>query len=199
MKKCFLLLFLLPFVAKAQVLDSASLAQQTLFFSFEQTDTIACEKVYRLKFKRKLPNDFSQKILNFPNLQQLILSGVNLKEIPEQIFELQNLTYLDLSNNRLKELPAKIGKLSQLQQLIINRNNIAELPKEIKNLTNLKYLDMWSTLIITLPQEISALDNNLKTIDLRVINMHDSHKKAMQELLPNVKILFSPSCDCNIK
>lgn len=199
MKKYFFILFLFPFVAKAQLLDSVSLAHQTLFFSFEQTDTVPCENVYRLRFKRKLPNNFSQKILNYPNLQQLILSGVHLKEIPVQIFELQNLTCLDLSNNRLQNLPTEIGKLTQLQQLIINRNDISELPKEIKNLTNLIYLDMWSTLIIELPQEISALDNNLKTIDLRVVNMNDNRKKAMQELLPHVKFLFSPSCDCNIK
>ena len=181
-----------------QLLDSAQLEKQTLFYSFKQADTADVNHVFRLAFKRNLPDSFQQKIVQYPNLQELHLNRMKLKEIPEIIWSLENLTILDLSNNKLENIPAGIGKLPNLEQLILNRNYILSLPPEMAKLPHLYYLDLWSNLIIEFPPEINALQNSLKTIDMRVINMNDEHKELLQSLLPNTKFYFSKSCNCKM-
>ncbi len=181
-----------------QLLDSAGLEEQTLFYSFEQADTVNPDLVYRLAFKGKLPDNFRQKIVQYPNLQELHLNRIKLKEIPEIVFLLENLTILDLSNNKLENISPRIGDLHNLERLILNRNYILSLPAEIGNLSELYYLDLWSNLIIEFPQEIKALQHSLKTIDMRVINMNDEHKELLQLLLPDTKFFFSKSCNCKM-
>jgi Leucine-rich repeat (LRR) protein len=184
--------------AFGQYLDSAQLEEQPIFYSFEQADTVNLDLVYRLAFKRKLPENFQQKIVQYPNLQELHLNRMKLKEIPEILFSLENLTVLDLSNNKLENISPKIGNLHNLERLILNRNYILSLPAEISNLSELYYLDLWSNLIIEFPKEINALQHSLRTVDMRVINMNDEHKELLQLLLPNTKFFFSKSCNCKM-
>lgn len=186
------------FVSFGQYLDSAGLEEQPIFYSFEQADTVNPDVIYRLAFKRKLPENFQQKIVQYPNLQELHLNRMKLKEIPEILFSLESLTVLDLSNNKLESISPRIGNLHNLERLILNRNYILSLPAEISNLSELYYLDLWSNLIIEFPKEINALQHSLKTIDMRVINMNDEHKELLQLLLPNTKFFFSKSCNCKM-
>ena len=194
----FALCWILVFPSFGQFLDSTRLEEQTLFYSFEQADTVDVSQVYRLVFKRKLPENFQQKIIQYPNLQELHLNRMKLKEIPEILFSLENLTVLDLSNNKLENISSKIENLHNLERLILNRNYILSLPAEISNLSQLYYLDLWSNLIIEFPNEINALQHSLKTVDMRVINMNDEHKELLQLLLPNTKFFFSKSCNCKM-
>ena len=183
---------------KTQMLDSLALSQQPIFV-WEQIDTISNkENVFRLKIKRKMPDNFDSLILTFPNLQELTMQNMRLKTIPQTVFLLTNLTILNVENNKIEELPAEIGNLYHLERLILNRNYIAFLPKEIALLKNLTYLDMWSNNIIELPEEISALTETLKIIDMRVILMSDERKILMQALLPKTEFLFSKSCNCKM-
>jgi Leucine-rich repeat (LRR) protein len=179
-----------------QLLDSLSLQNQTLFISFEQANTVSIDSVYRLSFKRKLPDDFAQKIVQYPNLQELHLKNMRLKKVPNVVWQLENLTVLDLSNNHLDSLSPQIKNLIYLESLLLNRNYILSLPAEISYLSRLSYLDLWSNLIIEFPEDINKLENTLKTIDMRVINMADKYKEELQALLPNTKFLFSNSCNC---
>ena len=195
---CFLLFFGFAFFGFGQRLDSVALKNQPIYTSFEQVDTVNVNKVYRLTFKGKLPNDFQQKIIQYPNLQELRLNRMRLKQIPEVVWSLYNLTILDLSNNKIDEVPPQIGQLRHLEQLILNRNNIQSLPAEIANLLELHYLDLWSTLIIAFPYEIAALENSLKIVDMRVISMNDEHKEFLQSYLPKTKFLFTKSCNCKM-
>ena len=178
-----------------QLLDSVQLQHQPLFTSFEQANTVPIDSVYRLSFKRKLPENFA-KIALYPNLQELHLKSMRLKKVPEIVWILKNLTVLDLSNNHLDSISPEIKNLIQLEELILNRNYLLTLPAEISFLSRLSYLDLWSNLIIEFPQEISQLENTLKTVDMRVINMHDDYKERLQEQLPNTKFLFSKTCNC---
>jgi len=179
-----------------QKLDSLQLENQTLFTSFEQTNTVSADSVYRLSFKHKLPDNFAQKIIKYPNLQELQLKNMKLKKVPEIVWQLENLTVLDLSNNRLDSLSSQIKNLVYLESLILNRNYILTLPTEISYLSRLSYLDLWSNLIIDFPEEISKLENSLKTVDMRVISMNEKHKEQLKKLLPNTRFLFSNSCNC---
>ena len=182
-----------------QSLDSLQLQNQTLFTSFEKANTVSADSVYRLFFKRKLPDNFEQKISQYPNLQELHLKSMKLKKVPYVVWTLENLTVLDMSNNRLDSLSYQIKNLIYLERLILNRNYLLTLPAEISHLSRLVYLDLWSNLIIEFPQEISKLEHTLKTVDMRVINMHDGYKEQLQETLPNTKFLFSKTCDCKMK
>ena len=195
---CFLLFFGCTLYGFGQRLDSTALKNQPIYISFEQVDTVNMNNVYRLMFRGKLPNDFQQKITQYPNLQELRLNRMRLKQIPEIVWSLSNLTILDLSNNKIEQISPRIGQLQYLGQLILNRNNIQSLPSEIANLLELHYLDLWSTLIIAFPYEIIALENSLKIVDMRVINMNDDHKELLQSYLPKTKFLFTKSCNCKM-
>ncbi|MBO4739739.1 MAG: leucine-rich repeat domain-containing protein [Bacteroidales bacterium] len=193
-----IILTLCGLYGKAQILDSAVLNHQPVF-AWEQLDTLANkDAVYRIKIKRKMPANFDSLISTFPNLQELTLQGLRLKNIPQQVFHLSNLTVLNVENNKIEEIPSEISHLVHLERLILNRNYISFLPKEIALLKNLTYLDMWSNNIIELPDEISALKETLKTIDMRVILMSDERKIMMQALLPKTEFLFSKSCNCKM-
>jgi Leucine-rich repeat (LRR) protein len=193
-----LLMFILLFntVVWGQMLEISELQKQTLFTSFEQAGNVPVDSVYRLSFKRKLPNDFEQQIQQYPALQELHLKGMRLKHAPEVIWTLTNLTILDLSNNRIDSLSIKVGKLIHLEQLILNRNYLLDLPAEIVHLSKLSFLDLWSNMIIEFPVEITALENSLKIVDMRVITINDEYREQLQSLLPKTKFIFSKSCNC---
>jgi len=191
-----IVLLLIPSHFCGQTLDSLQLQNQTLFTSFEAANTVSKDSVYRLSFKRKLPDDFAQKIVQYPNLQELHLKSMRLKTVPDIVWTLENLTVLDMSNNRLDSLPYQIKNLVYLESLTLNRNYILSLPADISHLSRLSYLDLWSNLIIEFPAEITQLENTLKTIDMRVINMRDEYKEQLRLLLPNTIFLFSNSCNC---
>ncbi|MDR2406490.1 MAG: hypothetical protein LBE13_00030 [Bacteroidales bacterium] len=189
-------IFFLWGMVSGQLLETSELQQQTLFTSFEQAASVPADSVFRLSLKRKLPNDFEQKIIQYPALQELHLKGMRLKQMPEVIWSLTNLTILDLSNNRIDSLSIKIGNLIHLEQLILNRNYLLDLPVEIIHLSKLAYLDLWSNMIIEFPVEITALENSLKTVDMRVITINDEYREQLQSLLPKTKFIFSKSCNC---
>jgi Leucine-rich repeat (LRR) protein len=176
--------------------DSCDLKKSPLFTSFEQANTVPADSVFRLALKRNLPDNFEQKIKQYPHLQELHLNNMRLKQVPEVIWSLSKLTILDLSNNKIDSLSYRIGHLNQLKQLILNRNYLIALPLEITLLPQLYYLDLWSNLIIEFPSQIEALKNSLKIVDMRVINIDDQHRELMQLLLPQTKFLFSKSCNC---
>jgi Leucine-rich repeat (LRR) protein len=180
----------------AQFLETSELQQQRLFTSFEEAYKAPADSVFRLSLKRKLPSNFEQKIQQYPALQELHLKGMRLKRVPEVVWTLTNLSILDLSNNRLDSLSSKIGNLVHLEELILNRNYLLDLPVEIVHLSKLAYLDLWSNLIIEFPVEITALENSLKTVDMRVITISDEYREQLQSLLPKTKFLFSKSCNC---
>jgi Leucine-rich repeat (LRR) protein len=184
------------FVSFGQLLDDSELQNKTLFTSFEKANAVSADSVYRLSIKRKIPENFAQQILQYPHLQELHLTGMRLKEVPEVVWTLTHLTILDLSNNRLDSLSYKIGNLIHLQKLILNRNYLYALPVEIIHLSDLFFLDLWSNLIIEFPKEITVLGASLKTVDMRVISIGDEYKEQLQSLLPETKFLFSKYCNC---
>ena len=198
--KRFVLLFIFLFYLSdiyGQLSENFQLENQLIFTSFEKANSVPADSVYRLCFKRKLPDDFDKKIVQYPNLQELHINGMKLRKVPNVIWTLERLKILDLSNNRLDSLSSQIKNLVNLERLILNRNYLLSLPVEISQLSHLSYLDLWSNLIINFPPEISTLENTLKTVDMRVINIDDEHREILQQRLPKTKFLFSKSCGCS--
>jgi Leucine-rich repeat (LRR) protein len=195
--KIFIFLFLLAGLqTRAQLLDSAALAKEP-----EYTDLTEAlknpDKVYKLTLRRMKLKTIPKEVFTFKNLQVLNLSKNKLTSIPAEIGMLKKLEVLDLSANNIDSVPPQIGKLVNIKKLILNQNVIATLPPEIGNLTKMIFLDMWGNEIQELPKEITKLQNTLKVLDLRVISIKEDKQEAIVKLLPNTKIFFSTSCNCN--
>ncbi len=196
MNKFFLILFCLAcsFV-NAQMLDSLSLANETLYTSIE--DALANkDKAYRLDLSRNKLEEFPKDIFKLTYLQELDLSKNKIINIPAEIKTLSYLQLLNISKNKIVVVPAEIGELVNLKILSLNQNEIENLPPSIGNLDKLEYLDLWGNYIMEFPKEIENLRNNLKVLDLRVITMKQTNQDAIQDQLPNTNILFSKSCNC---
>lgn len=65
-------------------------------------------------------------------IQELHLSGKNIRFLPPEIGDLKNLRQLYLDNNQLKTLPEEIKFLSSLQTLSLNNNQLINLPDRIQ-------------------------------------------------------------------
>jgi len=178
----------------AQLLDSLSLDTVYTYHSIEE-GLKQPDMVFKLSLRKKKLKTFPMEILRFKNLQYLDLSKNQLEELPPKISELLYLQYLSLSRNKLITLPAAIGRLKNLKRLIVNQNDIGYLPKEIGESENLEYLDLWSNEISDLPEDIKNL-KKLRLLDMRVILINNTQQKIIEELLPETKIYFSPSCNC---
>ena len=180
----------------AQPLDSATLATKPIYTSLEEALKNP-EQVYRLHLRKQKLSIIPIEIGRLTNLQELDISKNKIKELPSYIENLPNLQYLDASSNYLSTLPSEIGKCTNLKRLILNRNYIENLPPSMGYLVNLSYLDLWSNSIIEFPESMSLLAETLRELDLRVINMNEERQEAIKALLPNTKIHFSRTCNCN--
>jgi Leucine-rich repeat (LRR) protein len=194
----FLLLFLLSFhrifAQQPPLLDSLTLDTMTAFTSLEEALKNP-EKVIKLELRRKKLKSFPMEILKFPNLQYLDISKNSIKELPAEIGELKNLQFLVISRNSIEELPPQIGDLTNLIYLNVNQNELTSIPTTIGKLTKLRNLDLWSNNIDRFPEELKNL-KSLLVFDLRVILIPDAEQAAIQALLPNTKVYFSPYCKC---
>ncbi len=183
--------------ASAQLLDSTKLSKARMYKSLTAALNNP-DSVYRLSLKREKLKEIPPEVFTLPNLQELDLSANKLKSIPPEIAKLKKLQKLDLSKNKIDTVPPEFGELENLWSLVISQNYIASLPPEFAKLQKLRYLDMWSNEIDEFPPEMAKM-KNLEWIDLRTINIWDEQQDAIQELLPNALIYFSPSCNCGAK
>ena len=166
----------------------------TVYTSIEQALKNPDEVKYLSLKKGKLRKIPSQ-IYMFKNLEVLDLSKNKLTEIHDSIGYLTNLVEISLANNQLTTLPVQIGHLKNLKKLIACQNEIVLLPSSVGNLQNLELLDLWSNEIVELPEEISQL-KQLKFLDMRGINLSNTQKENIKQLLPKTEIEFSHGCNC---
>lgn len=75
-------------------------------------------------------------------MEELNLSGKELKVLPSEIGRLTSLRALDLSHNQLSSLPAEIGQLINLKSFYLRNNQLSSLPLEVGQLTSLQSLDL---------------------------------------------------------
>ncbi len=183
------------FTASAQMLDSATLATKPVYTNLAEALKNP-DKVYRLNLRHQKLKKIPDGVFTLTNLQELNLSKNKLKSIPKDIAKLKNLEILNMSSNKLDSLCPEIGQLVNIKRLILNQNVINFLPASISNLTKMYFLDMWGNNIQSLPKEIVKLKSTLKTIDFRVISIKENDQEEMESLLPNTKIFFSTSCNC---
>lgn len=97
--------------------------------------------------------------------QQLDLSGLGLRAVPDLPGELHGLRSLNLSRNRLAELPASLWHLSELEHLDLGGNRITALPPAVASLSRLVSLDLSENRLPDLPAELISC-TSLAQLDL---------------------------------
>ncbi len=86
-----------------------------------------------------LPNNIFEILLLLPNIKELDLSGICLKNLPISLFNLTNLKRLTLNINELSEFPKEFANLVNLEELVLYGysnlpNNIFEIVTLLPNL-----------------------------------------------------------------
>ncbi len=131
--------------------------------------------------------EFPDKLKNLKKLEQIHISGGEIKKFPSFILKLpkltllgigftkisdfsflknlSNLIYLHLFDYNFVEIPHEIFNLKNLKTLILRSNNIKHIPNKIVKLTSLTELDLYDNLLSKIPHEIFNL-KNLKTLRL---------------------------------
>ncbi len=115
------------------------------------------EKVFVLNLADKELNEFPKEILNFKNLQKLVLFGNKIKSLPKEINQLEKLQFLDLYNNQISDLPAEFCDLINLQYIDLGNNRLSKLPANFSNLKKIKCLFLYGNSFSDYPNEISNL------------------------------------------
>jgi len=83
-------------------------------------------------------------------LNELILTGNQIKKISPQITKLQKLTQIYFTSNQVQEVPENFGELTSLVTLDFRKNQIKRLaPKIFSKMTNIKIIDLRYVLVAT--------------------------------------------------
>jgi len=150
-----------------------------LFYGFTLNDS-KTKTFYSLSAASKTPKDVYKLDLMF--------KGYN--EFPNQILEFKNLENLILRGNQLKDLPIEIKKLKKLKELSLGQNpiqNFEKLFESISGLKNLEELDLEMTGIKSIPKSILKL-KKLKTLYLWNNPIDSLETIRVKALLPEVEI-----------
>lgn len=155
------------------------------------------QNVYRLKLTKLEKRDsLPEELFQLTELRELTIKGCRLCIVNQRIGELSKLQYLNLDRNKLVRLPESIGNLSNLRMLIVSRNLLETFPDNISKLKELTSIDAWDNPLYVLPESMKALNNTLRTLDLRQIPLSRTEYLAMKEILPDTDILFTDICEC---
>lgn len=179
----------------AQPLSEEALKKQPVFTSLDEALQNP-EQVYRLRLKFKA-DSLPEEVFQLTNLQELTAARCKMNVLNQNIGKLTRLEYLNVMGNHLVRLPESIGNLVNLKTLVICRNLIEALPESIGNLKRLSYIDAWENPLYVFPESITELQNTLKVIDLRQIDLHNDELDKMEALLPFTDIKVTSTCDCH--
>ncbi|MDI1354614.1 MAG: leucine-rich repeat domain-containing protein [bacterium] len=181
--------------AQPALMDSVTLALYPTYFDLSEALQNP-DEVIKLNLRKKKLKEFPKEVLLFKNLQYLDLSRNDIKTLPDSIVVLTQLQYLIVSRTGLETLPRNIGGLKNLRHLNVNQNSLGVLPYSFGDLENLEVADLWSNELEYFPESMSKL-KNLVWMDLRNILIPAANQEAIQAMLPDTKIEFSPPCNCS--
>ena len=125
--------------------------------------------IYLNDIEFELYYDIGLTIWQNGRINTLLLEGMAIHEIPNNIQNLDSLVHLSFSDNELEYLPDAIGNLPSLNSLFLSNNLLIEIPETIGNLSNLEFLHLPGNQLAALPSTIFNLsslislniDNNL--------------------------------------
>ena len=108
----------------------------------------------------------------------LVLGGLGLKELPQNLSGVRELQMLDLCGNRLSNVPAAVWELERLEHLDLGANRLAHLDPGIARLRRLRILDASENRLTALAvelgpelRELHLYGNQLATIPAEVLRL----------------------------
>jgi Leucine-rich repeat (LRR) protein len=115
--------------------------------------------------------EFPMKLLNYPQLETIIIHHNKISTIPPEIYKLKNLKKLLIGNNKLSSLPSTLCENEQLEVLSLRGNQFSSLPDVLFQLSNLTYLDVTHNQITQLNPEIGNLKKLTRlSLDFNYLN-----------------------------
>ncbi|XP_078665000.1 protein scribble homolog isoform X11 [Branchiostoma floridae x Branchiostoma belcheri] len=104
-------------------------------------------------------------------LEELLLDGNQIRELPRPFFRLMNLRKLSISDNELLRLPGEISNFMSLMELDCSRNDLPDIPENIKFCKSLSVVDFSGNPIAKLPDGFTQL-RGLRYVALNDISLH---------------------------
>ncbi|XP_066268914.1 protein scribble homolog isoform X3 [Branchiostoma lanceolatum] len=104
-------------------------------------------------------------------LEELLLDGNQIRELPRPFFRLMNLRKLSISDNELLRLPGEISNFMSLMELDCSRNDLPDIPENIKFCKSLSVVDFSGNPIAKLPDGFTQL-RSLRYVALNDISLH---------------------------
>lgn len=101
-----------------------------------------------------LPDNF-QKLA----VKEVILTGNDFNEFPEQLFKMPYLETLHIGHNPIEQLPTDLSKLRNLKRLHINKTAIKKFPDDLSKLKNLESIGLDHNEYEEVPEAIMTLPN----------------------------------------
>ncbi len=161
--------------------------------------------IYMNEIEFELHYDIGLTIWQNGRINTLLLEGMAIHEIPNNIQNLDSLVHLSFSDNELEYLPDAIGNLPSLNALFLSNNILVEIPETIGNLGNLEFFHMPENQLTELPLSISNLsslisfniDNNYFTtfpsslLELNNLKYVYIANNAINSLPTNINMILS--------
>ena len=161
--------------------------------------------IYMNEIEFELHYDIGLTIWQNGRINTLLLEGMAIHEIPNNIQNLDSLVHLSFSDNELEYLPDEIGNLPSLKALFLSNNILVEIPETIGNLGNLEFFHMPENQLTELPFSISNLsslisfniDNNYFTtfpsslLELNNLKYVYIANNAINSLPTNINMILS--------
>lgn len=126
------------------------------------------KEVYKLDQMFKGLKEFPVQILEFTNIEDLVLRGNNIKSIPREIKALKNLKNLSLGQNPIQNVDtlfSSIKELNNLEELDLEMTGIKSIPNSILELKKLKILFLWNNPIDSI--EIKRIKALLPEVEIK--------------------------------
>jgi internalin A len=154
-------------------------------------------------------NDFTEvpsTIAGFAQLEELVLSGNALTQLPGFLASLPSLGVIAATHNQLEFLPTTIGAFPRLWGLAVGHNRLTKLPDSISQLVGLRVLQVEFNELVELPRDIAALkvlvqlwasENRLKTLpegigslaSLKVLDLDENQLEELPESMGGMRAL----------
>lgn len=163
---------------------------------FNNIDT-ACKFLKQVKHLELgfIKGGFPLRLLDFENLESLVILYSELDSIPNEINKLIKLKKIHINYSRLKFIPFEIGDLKEIEDLAFMYNFLTDIPQEICKLSKLKKINLTGNQIDTLDTCIC----NLKSLKLLALSYFPEDKhidsityNKLKYCLPKTGIALRP-------
>ena len=115
-----------------------------------------------------------------------LLSGCDLKSLPDEFANLQNLEELILARNKFQEFPKSLCKLKNLKELNLWNCGLEYIPNEFANLQNLKKLNLGGNKFKEFPK---VVDIFTKLKSLKELNLYECGLNSLPNEFANLQSL----------